>query len=69
MAMAADAAASSPTVSTFAPLAPSPAVSPLNGLVETMLGVAPDIHVLRDPTRGGLTASLCEIANGLPRIC
>jgi len=36
--------------------------APLNGLVAAMLDVAPDIHVLRDPTRGGLAASLCEIA-------
>jgi hydrogenase expression/formation protein HypE len=34
----------------------------LNGLVEVMLDAVPDIHVLRDPTRGGLTATLCEIA-------
>lgn len=37
--------------------------APLNGLVAAMLAVAPDIHVLRDPTRGGLAASLCEIAD------
>ena len=36
--------------------------APLNGLVATMLAAAPDVHVLRDPTRGGLAASLCEIA-------
>jgi len=34
----------------------------LNGLVQEMLTVVPDLHVLRDPTRGGLGASLCEIA-------
>ncbi|MEU7019379.1 hydrogenase expression/formation protein HypE [Streptomyces sp. NPDC046203] len=34
----------------------------LGGLVETMLAVTPDLHVLRDPTRGGLAASLGEIA-------
>jgi hydrogenase expression/formation protein HypE len=34
----------------------------LNGLVEMMLDVAPDIHVLRDPTRGGVTSALTEIA-------
>jgi hydrogenase expression/formation protein HypE len=34
----------------------------LGGLVEAMLAVTPDIHVLRDPTRGGLAASLNEIA-------
>lgn len=36
--------------------------APLNGLVETMLAACPDLHVLRDLTRGGLAASLCEIA-------
>jgi hydrogenase expression/formation protein HypE len=34
----------------------------LHGLVRTMLAVAPDIHVLRDPTRGGLASTLNEIA-------
>ncbi|MEU7034636.1 MULTISPECIES: hydrogenase expression/formation protein HypE [unclassified Streptomyces] len=34
----------------------------LGGLVEAMLAVTPDLHVLRDPTRGGLAASLNEIA-------
>ncbi len=34
----------------------------LHGLVAAMLAVCPDIHVLRDPTRGGLAASLHEIA-------
>jgi hydrogenase expression/formation protein HypE len=34
----------------------------LGGLVDTMLAVTPDIHVLRDPTRGGLAAALNEIA-------
>jgi hydrogenase expression/formation protein HypE len=34
----------------------------LGGLVEAMLAVTPDVHVLRDPTRGGLAASLNEIA-------
>lgn len=36
--------------------------APLNGLVADMLAVTNDLHVLRDPTRGGVTASLCEIA-------
>ncbi|MDB6111382.1 MAG: hydrogenase expression/formation protein HypE [Pedosphaera sp.] len=36
--------------------------APLNGLVQTMLAAAPDIHVLRDPTRGGITSTLSEIA-------
>ena len=34
----------------------------LNGLVEAMIATGADLHVLRDPTRGGLAASLCEIA-------
>ncbi len=34
----------------------------LNGLVAEMVRVAPDIHVLRDPTRGGLATTLNEIA-------
>jgi hydrogenase expression/formation protein HypE len=34
----------------------------LGGLVEAMLDVTPDLHVLRDPTRGGLAAALNEIA-------
>ena len=36
--------------------------APLNGLVAAMLDAHRDIHVLRDATRGGVTASLCEIA-------
>jgi hydrogenase expression/formation protein HypE len=36
--------------------------APLADLVATMLDVTPDVHVLRDPTRGGLAASLNEIA-------
>jgi hydrogenase expression/formation protein HypE len=36
--------------------------APLNHLVAAMLAACSDIHVLRDPTRGGLAASLCEIA-------
>jgi hydrogenase expression/formation protein HypE len=34
----------------------------LNGLVAAILGVEPDVHVLRDPTRGGLSSALNEIA-------
>ena len=34
----------------------------LNGLVAAMLAACPDVHVLRDPTRGGLAASLAEIS-------
>ena len=37
-------------------------VSPLNGLVASMLETTKEIHVLRDPTRGGLATSLNEIA-------
>jgi hydrogenase expression/formation protein HypE len=36
--------------------------APLNGLVASMLDAHRDLHVLRDATRGGVTASLCEIA-------
>jgi hydrogenase expression/formation protein HypE len=36
--------------------------APLGDLVATMLRVTRDIHVLRDPTRGGLGTSLVEIA-------
>lgn len=34
----------------------------LNGLVAAMLAITRDIHVLRDPTRGGLASTLNEIA-------
>ena len=34
----------------------------LNGLVDVMLAAVPGIKVLRDPTRGGLAATLNEIA-------
>jgi hydrogenase expression/formation protein HypE len=37
-------------------------VAPLNGLVEAMLAASANVHVLRDPTRGGLATSLNEIA-------
>lgn len=36
--------------------------APLHQLVEAMLG-AGEVHALRDPTRGGLATSLCEIAS------
>jgi hydrogenase expression/formation protein HypE len=36
--------------------------APLPGLVEAMLEAAPEIHCLRDATRGGLAGVLCEIA-------
>ena len=34
----------------------------LNGLVECMLKACPDIHVLRDPTRGGVASATNEVA-------
>ncbi len=34
----------------------------LHGLVATMIEVAPDIHCLRDPTRGGLATTMNELA-------
>ncbi len=37
-------------------------VAPLNHLIEAMLEAGPHIHVLRDPTRGGLATTLNEIA-------
>lgn len=36
--------------------------APLHGLVAAMVAVVPDIHVMRDPTRGGLATTLNEIA-------
>jgi hydrogenase expression/formation protein HypE len=36
--------------------------APLNGLVDSILDACEDIHVLRDPTRGGVTSALSEIA-------
>lgn len=37
-------------------------IAPLNHLVEAMFKVSTNIHVLRDPTRGGLATALNEIA-------
>ena len=37
-------------------------VVPLNHLIAEMLDACPNIHVLRDPTRGGLATTLNEIA-------
>ena len=34
----------------------------LNGLVKDLLAACKDVHVLRDPTRGGVTSALTEIA-------
>jgi hydrogenase expression/formation protein HypE len=36
--------------------------APLHGLVRDMLAATPNIHCLRDPTRGGLAAALNEVA-------
>jgi hydrogenase expression/formation protein HypE len=36
--------------------------APLSRLVDAMLATKIDIHVLRDPTRGGITSALTEIA-------
>jgi hydrogenase expression/formation protein HypE len=36
--------------------------APLHGLVEAMLAAFPGIHAMRDPTRGGVAATLVEIA-------
>lgn len=36
--------------------------APLHGLVQTMFEVSKKIHVLRDPTRGGVASALNEIA-------
>jgi len=36
--------------------------APLHGLVADLLATGIDVHVLRDPTRGGVSASLNEIA-------
>lgn len=38
-------------------------VAPLNHLIEAMLDESREIHVLRDPTRGGLATTLNEIAS------
>lgn len=37
-------------------------VAPLNGLIHQMLLTSDNVHVLRDPTRGGLASTLNEIA-------
>lgn len=37
-------------------------VAPLNHMISELLKAIPDVHVLRDPTRGGLATSLKEIA-------
>lgn len=37
-------------------------VAPLWGMIRMLLDEGLDLHALRDPTRGGLTAALCDIA-------
>ncbi|MBP1720668.1 MAG: hypE-like hydrogenase expression/formation protein [Deltaproteobacteria bacterium] len=37
--------------------------APLNGLIGAILEASPNIHCMRDPTRGGLGAILAEIAD------
>lgn len=37
-------------------------VAPLNHMIQALLKAAPNTHVLRDPTRGGLATALNEIA-------
>jgi len=37
-------------------------IAPLNHLIQQVLTAAPHVHVLRDPTRGGLATTLNEIA-------
>ncbi len=37
-------------------------VAPLNHLIDAMLDASSNVHVLRDPTRGGLATTLNEIA-------
>jgi len=37
-------------------------VAPLNHMLHALMNLIPDVHVLRDPTRGGLATTLKEIA-------
>lgn len=37
--------------------------APLHGLVEALLEACPDVHAMRDPTRGGVAAVLVELAS------
>jgi hydrogenase expression/formation protein HypE len=37
--------------------------APLHELCTALIDAAPGIHAMRDPTRGGLAATLCEIAS------
>jgi len=38
-------------------------VAPLWGMIGPLLDAVPTVHCLRDPTRGGLAAALCDIAD------
>lgn len=38
--------------------------APLNGLIEVLIKAAPQVRVMRDPTRGGVAATLNELAQG-----
>ncbi len=38
-------------------------VAPLWFMIEQLLSEAPSVHCLRDPTRGGIAAALCDIAS------
>ena len=37
--------------------------APLNHMIQKLLDAVPDIHVMRDPTRGGIASALNEIAD------
>ncbi|MDB4935523.1 MAG: [NiFe] hydrogenase metallocenter assembly protein HypE [Labilithrix sp.] len=37
--------------------------APLHGIVAAILDAFPDVHAMRDPTRGGIAATLVEIAS------
>jgi hydrogenase expression/formation protein HypE len=37
--------------------------APLGGLVEAVFAACPDVHAMRDPTRGGLATTLVELAS------
>ncbi len=43
--------------------------APLNGLLLQLVEAIPDIHVLRDPTRGGLATTLNEIVQQSQKSC
>lgn len=43
-------------------------VAPLSGLVDALLKDVPGVHVLRDPTRGGVAAALHDVATAA-KVC